>query len=92
MPIKTFWSSITGKNCTGDGGDSILLMASTAIAFELIVLGFLIHKTHSHVLFFNKGEKFIMYGVHLQQLAIDAVSHHKLSPYAGDEKICGENS
>lgn len=41
IPINTFWSLITGKNCTGDGGDSIFRMASTAIASGPIVLGFL---------------------------------------------------
>ena len=43
MPITIFWLSMTGKNCTGDGGASIFFMASTAIASGLMVLGFLIY-------------------------------------------------
>jgi hypothetical protein len=39
-----FLQSTTGKNCTGEGGDSIFSMASTAIASAVIVLGFLRHQ------------------------------------------------
>ena len=41
IPHTTLFSSTTGKNCTGEGGDSIFSMASTAIASAVIVLGFL---------------------------------------------------
>ncbi|VAI44059.1 unnamed protein product [Triticum turgidum subsp. durum] len=41
IPDTTFLSSTTGRNCTGEGGDSIFSMASTAIASAVIVLGFL---------------------------------------------------
>lgn len=44
IPTTVFWSSTTGKNCTADGGDSILCIASTAMASGLIVLGFLWQK------------------------------------------------
>lgn len=44
IPIRIFWRLITGKNCTGDGGDSIFCMASTAIASGPIVLGLLLRK------------------------------------------------
>lgn len=48
IPIKTLSSLTTGKNCTGEGGDSIFCIASTAIVSEPIVLGFLKDHT-SHV-------------------------------------------
>lgn len=41
IPIKTFSSLITGKNCTADGGASIFFMASTAIASGPMTFGFL---------------------------------------------------
>uniref|UniRef100_A0A0A8ZIG5 Uncharacterized protein n=1 Tax=Arundo donax TaxID=35708 RepID=A0A0A8ZIG5_ARUDO len=44
IPHTTLLSSTTGKNCTGEGGDSIFSIASTAIASAVIVLGFLKHK------------------------------------------------
>jgi hypothetical protein len=42
IPHTTLLSFTTGKNCTGEGGDSIFSMASTAIASAVIVLGFLL--------------------------------------------------
>jgi hypothetical protein len=44
IPDTMFLWSTTGKNCTGEGGDSIFSMASTAIASAVIVLGFLGHQ------------------------------------------------
>lgn len=41
IPMVTLLASTTGKNWTGEGGDSIFCMASTAIASTLIILGFL---------------------------------------------------
>jgi hypothetical protein len=41
IPHTMFLWSTTGKNCTGEGGDSIFSMASTAIASAVIVLGLL---------------------------------------------------
>jgi len=42
IPHTMLFSLTTGKNCTGEGGDSIFSMASTAIASAVIVLGFLL--------------------------------------------------
>lgn len=39
IPQTTLLLSTTGKNCTGEGGDSIFSMACTAIASAVIVLG-----------------------------------------------------
>jgi hypothetical protein len=50
IPSTTLLSSTTGKNCTGEGGDSIFAMASTAIASAVIVLGFLKDTEHSVLL------------------------------------------
>uniref|UniRef100_N1QWI4 Single-stranded DNA-bindig protein WHY2, mitochondrial n=1 Tax=Aegilops tauschii TaxID=37682 RepID=N1QWI4_AEGTA len=47
IPDTTFLSSTTGRNCTGEGGDSIFSMASTAIASAVIVLGFLKDVKHA---------------------------------------------
>ena len=41
IPDTMFLWSTTGKNCTGEGADSIFAMASTAIASAVIVLGLL---------------------------------------------------
>ena len=41
IPINILSSSTTGRNCTGDVGDYIFFIASTAIVSGPIVLGFL---------------------------------------------------
>jgi hypothetical protein len=50
IPRTTLLLSTTGKNCTGEGGDSIFSIASTAIASAVIVLGFLKDTEHSVLL------------------------------------------